>query len=121
MADIAKNIFEAIDIIVDKKFKEADFSTAVVGKVISRLKGKMYLIKYQDMTIEAEALSSLALNSNDIVYILMPQNDLSAKKYIIGKTTGETLSQTESSGGGGGDVDFELEYATVEDIYNLFL
>lgn len=69
------------------------------------------------MTFEAEALSSLDLKKNDVVYILIPQNDLTAKKYIIGKTNGNTPYKENKPGGGD---NINLEYATVEDINGLF-
>lgn len=118
MTDIAQSIFEAIDIIVDKKLHEADFTTAVVGKILSAKTSRIYVVKYQDMTFEAEALSSLDLKRDDVVYILMPKNDLAAKKYIVGKTSGDTPYKEETSGGGGTSV--TIEYATIEDINSLF-
>ena len=90
MTDIATSIFDAIDIIVDKKLQEAEFGTALVCQVIDRIDSRRCQVRYQDMIFEAEAMPSLYLQKNDIVYVLAPKNDLAAKKFIIGKTDGIT-------------------------------
>lgn len=83
---IAENIFNAIDVIVDKKLREASYDRTIVGKVIkieSEEYGR-YEIQYQSASFTALSIGSEKYNENDFVYILVPTNDLSRDKYILG-------------------------------------
>ena len=82
--DIAKQIFSAIDIIVDKKLKSLDFDRCIVAQVYS-IEDGVIKCKFQDMVFEAHPMNvDILLTAGDFVYILIPQNDFANDKFIIG-------------------------------------
>ena len=87
---IAENIFNAIDVIVDKKLHEAQYDSTIVAKVLKakNISAGEYEVQYQDIVFIATAIGSVQYQENDHVYILIPINDLSRKKYILGLSEG---------------------------------
>lgn len=84
---IANNILAAIDILADKKIAEAGYDktvNATIVKCIDATSGK-YLVKYQDADIVAYSNSDIQYFENDIVYIMVPGNDFTQDKTILGK------------------------------------
>ena len=89
-------IVEAIEIIADKKIAQAGYDKtikAVINNVLDSAAGK-YEIKYQDSLFEAYATSSdLNYQKGQVVSILIPGNDWSRVKTILGGVSNQTLIQ----------------------------
>lgn len=94
--NIQENIFQAIDIITEKKINEIPFDKTVEGMVWvgSKPDEGEYQIKYQDITFTAysnintvkyKETTSTSSPNGDVVYVLVPQGDFGNKKTIIGK------------------------------------
>lgn len=83
---IAENIFSAIDVIVDKKLREAKYDSTIIAKIIKVHDSALgrYEVQYQDAKFVALSVGGGAYQVNDNVYILVPTNDLSRDKYILG-------------------------------------
>ena len=80
-------IVEAIQIIADKKISQANFDKTIKGliyNVVDSTIGK-YQVKYQDSIFQAYATSSkITYEKNQQVSVLIPGNDFSRTKTIIG-------------------------------------
>lgn len=89
MTNIEKSICDAIEIIVNKSISDAKYDKtiqATIVKCIDQTIGR-YEVKYQDSTFYAYAGSSdITYTSGSTVYILVPGNDMSADKTILGTT-----------------------------------
>ena len=87
--DITKQICDAIEIIVNKSIADAEFDKTIQATVVSCVDqtiGK-YKCKYQDSTFYAYSSSSEVTYTNGAnVYILVPANDMSKDKTILGTT-----------------------------------
>lgn len=83
---IAENIFNAIDVIVDKKLREAKYDSTIIAKIIKVQDSALgrYEVQYQDAKFIALSVGGGAYQVNDNVYVLVPTNDLSRDKYILG-------------------------------------
>lgn len=90
---IEQSICNAVDIIVDRAISQAGFDktiSAVVLECVDEIVGK-YKVKYQDSIYYATSdNASVTYNPNTEVYILVPGNDFSREKKILGtvKTLG---------------------------------
>lgn len=91
-------ILQAIEIIADKKLSQASFDKtikAVVKKVKDKATGE-YIIKYQDSEFTAYATSSqVNYPENEEVYILIPGNDWTRTKTILGSTNNKATTFTD--------------------------
>lgn len=89
MNSIEKNICEAIDIIVQKAVSEAQYDKTIQGTIIKCVdieRGK-YSVRYQDSIFYAYSNNSETTYLNGTnVYILIPGNDMSKVKTILGTT-----------------------------------
>ena len=83
---IAENIFGAIDTIIDKKLREAKYDSTISAKIIKVLDSNLgrYEVQYQDAKFTALSVGGGAYQVNDYVYVLVPTNDFSRDKYILG-------------------------------------
>lgn len=83
---IAENIFSAIDVIVDKKLREAKYDSTIIAKIIKVQDSALgrYEVQYQDAKFIALSVGGGIYQINDNVYVLVPTNDLSRDKYILG-------------------------------------
>ena len=83
---IADSLFDAIDILLEKKINEAGFDRtikAVVKQVLDTAKGH-YMIEYEGQLGEAWSLKQDTYNVNDEVYVLVPGQKEQREKYILG-------------------------------------
>lgn len=101
---IEQNICESIDIIVQKRLNDASYDKTIQATILSCEDASIgkYKIKYQDSTFFAYAGSNIAFEKGAEVFVLIPGNDMSKDKTIIGATkqrTGIQYSQnvTDSS------------------------
>lgn len=83
---IAENIFGAIDTIIDKKLREAKYDSTISAKIIKVLDSDLgrYEVQYQDAKFTVLSVGGGAYQVNDYVYVLVPTNDFSRDKYILG-------------------------------------
>lgn len=85
--EISSAILQAIEIISDKKISTTPFASTIKGTILQCKDASVgkYLIKYQDSTLEAYATSSsVSYVPNTLVYIFVPDGDLSEYKVILG-------------------------------------
>ena len=89
MNKIEQSICQAIDIIASSAIEKANYDTTIQGTVLScedSVIGK-YKIKYQDSIFYAYSNNNeVKYNDNTDVYILVPNNDFSKDKTILGTT-----------------------------------
>lgn len=91
MNNIQESIFQAIDVITEKRISEIKFDKTIDCIVTSDAnsdKGE-YEVKYQDIVFTAySSNNTVKYKIDDNVYVLIPQGDFSVKKNIIGKRDG---------------------------------
>ena len=91
-------IVQAIEIITDRKIADAGYDKTIKGVingVLDSAAGK-YEIKYQDSLFEAYATSSdLNYQKGQMVSVLIPGNDWSRVKTILGGVSNQTLIQNQ--------------------------
>lgn len=89
MNSIENSICDAIELMVTKAINQAAYDktiTATVKDVIDQTIGK-YTVSYQDSTFYAYAASpDITYSKGAIVYVLVPANDMSRDKTILGTT-----------------------------------
>ena len=86
MSDINNQICDAIGIIVDKKISQAKFDKTIQATIVAqgdKTKGE-YKVKYLDSLFYAYDKSGKDYAVGTQVYILVPENDLSKVKTILG-------------------------------------
>lgn len=89
MSNIENQICQAVDIIVQRAMSQAEFDRTIQGTVLSCIDATIgkYKIKYQDSTFYAYSSNAEVTYSNgSSVYILVPGNDMSRDKTILGTT-----------------------------------
>ena len=89
MGRIEDNICEAIEYIVDNAIANAKYDKtiqATIVKCVDQTIGK-YVVKYQDATFYAYSTGTdIKFSDNTSVYVLIPGNDTSQEKTILGTT-----------------------------------
>ena len=93
MIDLTKSLLDAIAIIADKSVEDVSSDQtikAIVKKIISTSEGK-YLVTYNngDFYSYTQPNSKNIYQPNEQVYILIPEGDMTQKKFIIGKVQDE--------------------------------
>ena len=86
MSDINNQICDAIGIIVDKKLSQANFDKTIQATIVAqgdKTKGE-YKVKYLDSSFYAYDKSGHDYAVGTQVYVLVPENDLSKVKTILG-------------------------------------
>ena len=86
MSDINNQICDAIGIIVDKKLSQANFDKTIQATIVAqgdKTKGE-YKVKYLDSSFYAYDKSGNDYAVGTQVYVLVPENDLSKVKTILG-------------------------------------
>lgn len=84
--DVAENLFDSIQTIIDKNLEKLNFDTTIKGCIVDNseaTKGK-YLVKIGSSTYEAYS-ENLEYEIDDNVYISIQNNDYSEVKIIKGK------------------------------------
>lgn len=85
---IQESIFQAIDVIAEKKISEIKFDKTIECIITSDVnadKGE-YSAQYQDIIINVFSNNNtVKYRKDDNVYVLIPQGDFSNKKTIVGK------------------------------------
>ena len=90
--EVANNLFDSIDVIVDRKLQKLSFDRCVLMQIVapvSNNEGKYhnkYVVKNQNYKTEAYALNGYkTYNKGDMVWILIPQNSYKREKFILGQ------------------------------------
>ena len=83
MNNYEEQICKAIDIILKKRFADLKFNKTIFATITKSKGDGLYELKYQDAVIEAYSLTGLKYKENDNVYVLIRNNDINDKKYII--------------------------------------
>ena len=86
MSDINNQICDAISIIVDKRLSQANFDKTIQATIVAqgdKTKGE-YKVKYLDSSFYAYDKSGKDYSVGTQVYVLVPENDLSKVKTILG-------------------------------------
>ena len=87
MSYIEDNICEAIELIVGKAVASAKYDRTIKATIVSCVDQSIgkFKVKYQDSSFYAYATSSeVTYSKGKEVYILVPGNDMSAEKTILG-------------------------------------
>ena len=89
MGMIETNICQAIDIIVQRAIDQANYDKTIQATIISCVDSTIgkYKVRYQDSTFYAYSGSSdVTYTNGSNVYILIPGNDMTKDKTILGTT-----------------------------------
>ncbi len=83
------SIFKAVDVLLDKRVENLDTDktiTATIDTCVNMIEHQ-YLVNYQNGLMYAYAQDGAAYTKDQQVYVLVPQNDMTKKKIIIGRAT----------------------------------
>lgn len=87
---IAKEIFNAVDIIVNQKIRDTSYSQTINCQVKERIVGSdMYVVIHQNEEIRAFSMGA-SYNAGDKVIVLLPDKDSLSPKFILGRTNDRT-------------------------------
>lgn len=85
-ADYAESVIDAVEILVDRYISQAQFDKTIQATILSctsSTKGE-YQCKYQDSKFYAYTSPDTTYTADTLVYILVPRNDWSETKTILG-------------------------------------
>lgn len=97
MADIGEKIFEAVDVIVQKRLSGLEFDKTIVGTIESvkgvAEEGKENTYIVNDGSTKYTVYSKNVYRVNTSVYVSIPNGDYTQKKFIVGYNLGESEIQ----------------------------
>lgn len=87
---IVKEIFSAVDIIVDQRIKDTDYSRTINCQVKERIKNSdMYILLYQNEELRAISMGA-SYRIGDKVIVLLPDKNSLSPKFILGRVNDRT-------------------------------
>jgi hypothetical protein len=89
MIDLTESLLKAISIVAEKTVEEVSSDTTIKGiveKIVSTSEGKYFITNSSGGFYAYSQSDSDIYQEGDQVYVLVPEGDLSQKKFIIGKT-----------------------------------
>lgn len=94
MSNIANNILNSIDLIVEKRLQDADYDKTIKAEIIEQENVFLnrYRAKYQEAIILVYGQGDTQYHAGDQVYVLVPKNDMSLDKQIVGMVKSGTPS-----------------------------
>ena len=95
MNTTSEAIFQTVDILVDKKLAALQYDKTVTAEIYSivNLDTGEYKVKYSGNIVSAFSDDvEKQYKVGDNVYVTIPQDDLSARKRIVCKTSEQSLS-----------------------------
>ena len=99
MTNIADNLIQVISVIAQHAISQADFDRTIQATILScedEVKG-IYKIKYQDSVWRAHtADNNMTFKAGNSVYVLIPRNDTTQNKTIIGSATVSSSSTDDN-------------------------
>lgn len=92
--ELQNSIFEAVGTIIEKRVEELELDKTIVASIeqLVDAEAKQYRVQYKGGSIYAYAQTDAVYSPHTSVYVSIPQNDFSKKKWIVGKvseTTGD--------------------------------
>lgn len=88
MDNINKTLFDAIDLIVQKRLEKDQRNYTITGIIASSLNDS-YLVKYQGTTLKCYPLSpDIKYKEGQSVYILILNGNMNNDKFILSETKG---------------------------------
>ena len=96
MDSLTNSILSAIEIIVGKKIDGAAYDRAVVAQITGVIDSSIgkYKLQYQDSVMDALATGNSEYAIGDKVYVLIPGNDITQERLILGATSGSRVSDS---------------------------
>ena len=94
MSDISNKILDAVEVIVNKEITGAKYDKTIQATIISCLDEQIgkYKIKYQgNIFIAYSSDTSKIYNNGTSVFVVIPENDLSKTKTIIGSVANKGI------------------------------
>lgn len=94
MSDISNKILDAVEVIVNKEITGAKYDKTIQATIISCIDEQIgkYKIKYQgNMFIAYSSDTSKIYNNGVSVFVVVPENDLSKTKTIIGSVANQGM------------------------------
>ena len=93
-------ILDAIEIIADDRVNKAGYDKTVVAAVVhcDDPDRNLYTVLYQDSVFtKVSSYNNEVYQENDLVYLTIPSNNSSAKKYIVGRVSNEVQDAVDAS------------------------
>ena len=87
MDKITSSILESINILIDHKLSQLQFDKTIICTIVkcTNIDKGEYQVSYMDSKFLAYSLNkNINYNTNDIVYVKIPENNFNAKKIIEG-------------------------------------
>lgn len=85
MENITKNLFEATDILINKKLQSLKYDRTILVKLYRNDSG-FYTIEYQGQVFDnVQSINNIEYENGNYVYVLVPEGDINKTKFILGK------------------------------------
>lgn len=90
--EFQESILQAIDTLVTKRIEQLDNDKTITATIDTcvNMVDNVYLVNYQGGKFYAYAQDDTAYTRDQSVYVLVPENDFTKKKIILGKATNAT-------------------------------
>lgn len=87
--ELQNSLFTAIDTIIGQRVEELDLDKTVVGSIVECEDAliRKYRVEYKGGTFSAYGQTDEVYSPHTSVYISVPQNDFTQKKWILGKVS----------------------------------
>lgn len=96
---IANNLFEAVDIIVDKKLQSLPYNRTLVGEILFAIQGGGYKIQAEELIFIAyPADRNIKYTNGTKVLVSIPNNSMNSTKIIIGAIGSQMASLQDTIG-----------------------
>lgn len=112
MSAISESLLDAMNSIAGNTIESLNRTITVEGVIEDVIDAgiNLYKIKYKDSTFTAYAPSSVIYHTDDIVYILIPDNDFTKTKIIIGSIAPSAENYVED-----GSIEEYIEVESIEE------
>ena len=96
---IANNLFDAVDIIVDKKLQSLPYNRTLVGEVLSKTEDGGYRVQSAEIAFVAyPADRNIKYLDNTRVIVSVPNNSMNGTKIILGAVGAQMASLQDTTG-----------------------
>lgn len=94
MAQYEEQFCDAVEILIKQALADAKFDRTyqVVIKDDSQADKGIYQVQYQDAIVSASTIGNTLFHKDEIVYILVPEDDWSKEKKILGYSSDNTFN-----------------------------
>ena len=88
--EVANNLFDSIDIIIDRKIAKLELDRTIPMKIVAiNSYDNSYTAEYQGARHIVYPIGTDAYKENNTVWVLVPQNKFSNDKFILGPISAE--------------------------------